>query len=314
MALVNNSDGRHGGGCSTGDEYVLFTIPFSHYNEHARWAMHSCEACEEGADASFGSFTERAYLVGIHAMSALSPIPELRARARAKNLTETPLLARVKRSSLGWWNTSEDLEVVAINSWEVASKAANIRRVEPVSDNLKELLDNVVGPAARTIVYSHLLKDDAGDAAMCVFCLAPEISWWQRLLFSIKPFREQVRQRIHKGLVRSDAYVEKKRIQLDEALKELERMVDTQTHTFGIAEDGKPTPALIALASVTAPLVCPPEFSIPFYGRNVFDLQGLPPLMREDVLRYRETRIGQVCMETYRKHRLDYATPCTGKL
>lgn len=255
---------------------VLYTIPFSHYCEAARWAL--TLAGEE--------FTEAPYLPGVHIF--FSPIARFREKGHAPadytgDKATTPLLV------------SNSGEVLAYDSWQCLmryGKGCPTARV-------KELLDVVVGPSTRTIVYSHLLVGAAGDEALLKMCASPEVPWWQRLLFQKAPFRQKVKEKMHEGMVKSPEHVDACRAALWEALSELEPLLDEEPFA-----GPEPSVAGIALATLLAPVLMPPQYCVAFYKAELLPLSEAPAELQEEVRTWRKTRAGSWALEYFARHRL----------
>eukprot|EP01062_Namystynia_karyoxenos_P000500 TRINITY_DN10175_c0_g1_i1.p2 TRINITY_DN10175_c0_g1~~TRINITY_DN10175_c0_g1_i1.p2 ORF type:complete len:290 (+),score=67.75 TRINITY_DN10175_c0_g1_i1:85-954(+) len=269
--------------CPFGDgPDVLYTIPFSHFCEAARWAMQ--------ANNSF--FVERRYLPGLHAMA--SPIPRLRRGCCGCGGSEvysrgpagsTPLLVAANG------------RILANDSWAILEMHAG-----PVPERTKELLDKIVGPVARLWVYSYLLRDDY-DEHWCKFvstgCEAV-VPAWQRCLFSLRGFRRTVAGKMWAFMVRSDAHVAEQTRRLREVLPELEALLPSLD-----AAPGTPLSApAIALAALFAPLVCPPEYDLAWAGNPVFPYEELPGDLRQGVAGWRATAVGQWVLRTYAARRM----------
>lgn len=252
---------------------MLYTIPMSHYCEAARWALELA-----GID-----FVEAAYLPGLHA--AFSPIVDLRKGSKAPpgltgSESSVPLLVSV------------DKEIIAHDSWECMSRLGDAPPLRA-----KELLDTIIGPCARTIAYSHLLADE-GDAAFLKACTPAKVPWMQRWAMASSPFRWKVKAALREGLVRSQGHVEDCRTRLRTALTEFEAFLYMPPYA-----DAGPTVAAVALASLMAPLVLPPNYAVTFYEGPMLEMEDLPPAMREEVAAWRNTPVGAWTLEYYKAHR-----------
>mmetsp|Transcript_54408 Transcript_54408/g.151569 ORF Transcript_54408/g.151569 Transcript_54408/m.151569 type:complete len:273 (+) Transcript_54408:56-874(+) len=262
--------------CASADgKAVLYVIPFSHYCDLARWALTLAGV----------PFEERPYLPGVHML--FSPISKIRKRSghpisgSSARLDSLPMLV------------SSDGNVVGDDSWQC------LERLGQVPPRLKELLETVIGPCTRTIVYSYLLTS-IGEDAFLTLMQAGGTPWWQRALMRLAGFRNIVRGKMVDTMVKNPDHVNDCRDKLRAAVVELETMLNTEV--FHI--DGKPTASAIAVASLLAPACFPPEYCQAFYGKWPLPFEDLPAPLREEVTQWRNTQAGKWVLEFYAKHGL----------
>mmetsp|Transcript_24099 Transcript_24099/g.55654 ORF Transcript_24099/g.55654 Transcript_24099/m.55654 type:complete len:260 (+) Transcript_24099:79-858(+) len=252
-----------GGGSS---QPVLYTIPFSHFCEAGRWAL---------AEAKIG-FTESGYYPGLHMM--LGPM----GRLRGDGSNGVPLLV------------GSDGSILANDSWECLEKW------EPVDERLKQILNEVVGPHVRAIVYSYYLPNEGKPLAP--LASAENMPFAQRKLFGLDGFRGTVSKKMYKLFVKSDEYIAKCEEELSTAAQELEGFIAKPGFTE--RADGRPTANAIATASLFALLVSPPNFAAGFFGAGDFPLtyETAPPEFQEEVTRWRATKLGRWTTDFYAKY------------
>mmetsp|Transcript_32617 Transcript_32617/g.59611 ORF Transcript_32617/g.59611 Transcript_32617/m.59611 type:complete len:266 (+) Transcript_32617:75-872(+) len=253
-----------GGGSS---QPVLYTIPFSHFCEAGRWAL---------AEAKI-DFTESGYYPGLHMM--MGPM----GRIRGDGSAVVPLLV------------DTDGSVLANDSWECLAKW------EPVDERLKQILNEVVGPHVRSIVYSYYLPDDG--AALAPLASVANMPFLQRTIFGLDGFRGVASKKMYKSMVKSDEYIAKCKQELAVAVQELEGSMIFRSG-FTERADGRPTANAIAVASLFAPMVSPPNLGAGFFGEGGFPLtyETAPPGFQEEVKRWRATKLGTWTTDVYAKY------------
>lgn len=255
-----------------GDKPMLYTLPMSHYCEAARWCL-----AAGGVD-----FVEAAYLPGVH--SHCSPIELLRRKGVPPDdftgsVHSTPLLVNA------------DKDVLAYDSWQCMEKLGILP-----TPRAKELLDTVIGPCARTIFYSYALASGS-EAIFARLWSSSQIPVMQKVLYST-PLRWSVQASLYSNIVESEEHVQQCRESLRAAIDDFEPFLYEPPFA------GKdPTVSGIALASLMAPVVLPPEYAISFYKETLFNLEGLPPAMQDEVETWRRTPVGAWTLEYYKVHR-----------
>jgi hypothetical protein len=173
---------------------------------------------------------------------------------------------------------------------------------------LKSLLNDVIGPCARSWVYSYFLAADAnGDRAtgrpITLMCSDAAISGTQRWLWS--KAGNKIASTMHGGMVMSDEHIEKCVADLDRGLVRLgELLADESALGPEMIADGVPNRNHLAIAAICYPLVFPPQSMVPFFGREVVTTADVPPPMAAQVERYRATPAGQMTLRLYAACRL----------
>lgn len=117
---------------------TLYTIPFSHYCELARWSLQEAKV----------SFVEQTYLPGIH--SFFGPMQRIRKRCGNSSSTGkgqgTPLYLAPDGSILD-------------DSWQILELAG----LGSMPDEMKWILEKEIGPQSRSIVYADLLPAEKDE-------------------------------------------------------------------------------------------------------------------------------------------------------
>jgi hypothetical protein len=280
---------------------LLYTIPFSHYCELARWSLQRANV----------PFVERPYLPGLHIL----PVSQARWEVGGGFASSTPLLVRESSSLFGFFGLGK--QMIGADSWSIAQfaeaqhAASTGRPVEevhavPVSilvvssdtllfallakvpETLRRLLDETLGPAARTWVYSYFLAENEQGQRGCgrelaALCEQEVLPSFQRLLWS--KARDQIAASMHASMVQDEKYVSDCVAKIDAAVAELDTLVDRLGPWDGAAT-AAPSITQLAIASVCYPLVFPPQSLSGLYPRNVLRTTDLPPTMQAAVMRY----------------------------
>mmetsp|Transcript_6806 Transcript_6806/g.22588 ORF Transcript_6806/g.22588 Transcript_6806/m.22588 type:complete len:269 (-) Transcript_6806:248-1054(-) len=258
----------------------LLTIPFSHYNDMARWAL----------ELNGESFREVPFLPGVHMF--FSPASRLRKEAGSKGAA-LPLLIR-RRGVFG-----REVTVEALDSWAILERWEG--GGAPLPPRVKELLNGEVGPAARAVVYSHLLGFESKgdfDPGFWYFC-RPPVPWWQRLIFGLKPFRLKVADKMRSSMVRNAEHVEQTRTCLRAALDELGALLPALPQ-----EGASPTRVVVAVAAILAPITMPAGLGESFYGASAqTPLEAMPESLRAEVEEWRKHPTVAWALEAYDTHR-----------
>eukprot|EP00037_Helgoeca_nana_P033755 m.419306 g.419306 ORF g.419306 m.419306 type:complete len:273 (-) comp31442_c0_seq1:206-1024(-) len=259
----------------------LYTIPFSHYCEAARWAL----------QVGGIPFKEWAYHPGGHFLA--SPVGRLRKNAGCKG-TGTPLMM------LGD-------QVVGNDSSECVAK---LGAVDP---ELLALVDKDIGVTGRAICYSHLLVPGEGYDTLDKMCFESQnLATWQGALFQAGPFRRVVYAKMSKAMVKSPEYIEKCRDRLAAALDTIATMLDQPEFALpgqAAAANAKPGPTAtgITVASLLYPVVFPPEIQRVIFGEGstVGSLEEMPQALQDEFKRWRATKAGTWCLQYYAAYRLE---------
>lgn len=260
----------------------LHTIPFSQYSEIARWSMQLA-----GED-----FEEKSYLP-THHLTSLTSSRRKRTRlgASSRRCDDSPCYVAPDGERLD-------------DCWQILE-----RFMGEVPADLVELLSCEVGPQVAALFQHFILAPEMADAWRSVGVAAP-VKWWQRRLWGIASSRIGAAMR---GCVAKDAaFVVSAQKSLDEALSKLERLLLQPGNPFTPQEDGRPSPAGLALASLLAPLVDVEDYTC---GRcNIVRMAGglgaFPQPFQKLVEECQSRPVGKFVLETY-KERMNFRTEST---
>ncbi|WP_437954571.1 glutathione S-transferase family protein [Sorangium sp. So ce119] len=262
--------------------FRLVTIPFSHYCEKARWAL----------DRAGVPYREDAYLPLAHALPALRAgghrsVPVLVSRAGA--ITDSTDIARYA-------------DAFVPSEHALFPGAPDALRAEV--EALEERFDRDLGPAARRVVYFHLLPDE--DAAFVVMgrsiharaAAGATLPWW----FGRGAFRAYfpVARAVIRRALRIDA------AGAERSLGKLRAVFDTVNERL---RDGRPflvgdrfTAADLTFAALAAPVLTPEHHPTPFPPPG-----ELPAGLRALAEALRDEPAGAFVLRLYRDHRQQQA-------
>lgn len=184
------------------------------------------------------------------------------------------------------------------------------RHLGVLDESLVTILDTDVGPRTRSIAYSHLLKPGEGQSTLDAACFAaPQVSWWQRAVWSVGFLRRKVYEMMHGGMVRNDEYIEKCRERLRSALIKIEPLLSEPDFALPTNGDSKeqvgPTVSGIAVASLMYPVIWPPEVEAAVYGDAPHPTyEDMPQAMRDEIEQWRATPVGRWTLAYYAAYRL----------
>ena len=280
---------------------VLYAIPFSHYCELGRWALQLAGI----------PFEERGRLPGAHLLS----VPQARWEAGGGRTSQTPLLVRETHAwttnLFGWFGAGKHL--VGTDSWAIADfaeatrAAREGRQPQAINADVRTLLNVSMGPSVRSWVYSYFLAaDESGSRSngrqLAALCENEEASpSFQRTLWGF--MKGPVTNMMWNGMVRDEAHIRSCKEQIDAGLAQLDALVDDMGPWDG---SSPPTITQVAVASLCAPLVGPPQAFAGICSRSILTPQDLPAAMQEELARYRATKTGQCVLRLYATARL----PC----
>ncbi|MCA9655131.1 MAG: glutathione S-transferase family protein [Myxococcales bacterium] len=255
---------------------LLVTIPFSHYNERARWALQR-----------FGvPFVERGYVPLFHFLGVIRHVGLRGGRSdRASTPLSTPVLVTDDGERL-----RDSGQIVRYVSDRFSSAATTL-----YPDELRGEIEEVerrahddIGPHTRRLVYHYLLshprlfaeiiRANVGRAQYTAFrVLQPLVTLGLRRALGIsEPRARRSLERI-RGVV----------AELDERLGERRYLVGERF-----------TAADLTVASLLAPVLVPES-----YGAKLPPLDALPSELRAVVEETRATRTGAQVMRVYAEER-----------
>ena len=214
------------------------------------------------------------------------------------------LLSPVKRLRLGTFpKTPQHMQnytplgvdakgkVVVNSSWDAVKLVGNI------DQSLEKLLNDVVGPHARSIVVDHISRrKEENDATALELFLKYPTSRFQRILIQISGFRKKVLSVLYHNMVKGDTYMSNCRKELEEAFVHIEEKI--KEDTTGQFDLDKPIPSasVIAIASLCYPVLVEDmrdtSLSFTFYHKE----------LQDEIMRWRSTGLGQWCLKVYKAY------------
>jgi hypothetical protein len=285
----------------------LVTIAFSHYCEIAAWALH------------FGKVPvqEHAYSPGQHVL----PVLNLRIGSKDKKYLSKSSRMKSAKEAKSEENNKEDLSNeerakkekrdtsaratavpvavqpngnVLLDSWDIATSVKGLNTIDP---KIKQILDEEIGPYSRQMVYSKLLLSHN----LPYFHKLCQIGhgWFFRLCWFLFLGNQTIK--LLKKMF--DPYnTDNCREKLLAGVAKIEKILDERSGPYlngqqvGLAD--------IALASLFAPLVSPPNYYEGKFSVVFNELLEKSDDIREETEYWRKTKVGQYVLEIYAKHRM----------
>ena len=254
----------------------LITIPFSHYNERARWGLELCRV----------PYREEAYLPGMHILP-VAWATKLGGRAdRVSSPLSTPLLV------------TSDGDVVQDSG--AILRFADARRADGTptlfssteAEELSERYHDELGPHARRIAYHHLFTapDAIRDAAYRSVGRAQATTFWL--------LRRVVRAAITRALNVTDEAAARSVDRVERLFEETSRRLADRPFLAGDAF----TAADLSFASLAAPVLLPSHEE--GFGNDGLPRQDSIPEAWSSLSRaLRATPAGAHAMRMFRDHR-----------
>lgn len=245
---------------------ILYTIPFSHYCDKARWALELAEV----------PFEERGYLPGLNRL----------ATARFGGST-VPLLAR------DGLVLKDSTDIVAYADRSARSDKGRLIPTDPAQRAdaiaLEERLDRRLGVASRAWIYSFLLDRPARIRELA----SQGVSRAQAL--ALGPLQGTLIKMIRKGLRIGPETRAWASARVDEDLAMIsERLSDGRSYLIG----DRLSVADLTLATLAAPALLPPE-----YPAALPSVDELPDEAAQQIKTWRATPAGAFALRIYREHR-----------
>lgn len=245
---------------------VLYTIPFSHYCEKARWALEYAGV----------PFEERGHAPAINRF----------ATARFGGTT-VPLFVR------GTTVLADSTDIVALADREASSSDRRLLPDEP--DALEDALaledrfDRRMGVASRAWAYTYFLP----EIDKLIPYATQGVPWIQATL--LRPMRGALAAIIRRGLRIGPSTREWARTRIQEDLDFVgERLADGRSYLVG----DKLSTADVTFAALAAPALFPEA-----YGGPLPPISELSVPMADEVKRFRDTPAGAFALRIYRQHR-----------
>ena len=279
---------------------IFLTISFSHYVEFARWSLQLMNK----------SFTEHGYAPVQHILPLLAtridyyksqnktnqPTPAL------SNDSETKQTEKKERPKTNNNKTSAPLLVLSDgsllqNSWEIATWAG---LEPPDNDDFKRTLAERVGPMSRQLFYSFVLKKSNENVTDSIFL---ENNHWLWKIMWYLGFKSMVLSMMRRSFKIDN------REAVNECREELKKVVEDIgrekiiTRSGSYIQGDKLTQSDIALASLLAPLLLPPEYALGKALKWFELLQTQDEDFRLEVAYWRGTAVGQYVLQLYKDKR-----------
>lgn len=285
----------------------LISIPFSHYVEYSRWTLqrHGIEFEEHGFAPGFHILPALATRVtaskGV-VVSSSSYTQPVRVRKNESVLAADaePLLAKKHAKEKQARTTAVPFLVlpdgeILPDSWSIAKYA------EPTSieEELFRLLDEVIGPLTRQLAYSYLLLSRNSSACDRVFTHKQGVLW--RIFYSLGGGTLLKKQMGKMFKPDNDAAREECREKLSSAFQQLDTFLRAKKGKYLCGDEV--TASDLALASLVAPIVLPPEYCLGEYTTYFNDARKADAMFAKEVEYWRNTTAGMYALDIYKCHR-----------
>ncbi|MEM6294627.1 MAG: glutathione S-transferase family protein [Myxococcota bacterium] len=253
---------------------LIVTIPFSHYNERARWAL-----LHHGQVAH-----ERRYLPMLHIMGVNRVTrPEDRKPDSTGGPSSTPVLVlddgRVVPTSteiLHWVDATHGTPETTLYP------EAHREAIEAFEQRIHDRL----GKDTRFLAYWFMLNDAAAFSTL----VRENVSWSQRASFAVGAPLAKAGMRKRFGL--TQARYEKIRARTEEEIAALGELLGEGTYFFG----DRFTAADLTCAALLSAAIAP----LPNYGAKLPRVEGGYGQMRDSLL---ETPVGRHAVRMFEQHR-----------
>lgn len=288
----------------------LVTIAFSHYSEFAAWALRLGKVPVQ----------EHAYSPGQHALPVLnlrignkdkkylSKSSRMKSAKEAKdednsiNDLSNEEQAKKEKRDTSARATAVPVAVqpngnVLLDSWDIATSVKGLNTIDP---KIKQILDEEIGPYSRQMVYSKLLLPHN----LPYFHKLCQIGhgWFFRLCWSLF-LGSQTAQLLRKMIdPNNKELTDTCREKLVAGVAKIEKALDERSGPY--LNGQKVGLADIALASLFAPLVSPPNYCEGKFSVVFNEILEKSVDMREETEYWRKTKVGQYVLEIYAKHRM----------
>eukprot|EP01040_Poterioochromonas_malhamensis_P006518 gene6518-7018_t len=290
------------------NKYQVITIQFSHFCELACWSLRLAKI----------PFREHGFAPGQHVLPALSvrvgrdkkylsnssrttSVKEEVSKSSCGQLSEEDL-KKAKRRDLSARATAVPFAVtpsgdVLLDSWSIAQHAFPNDTIDP---ELKDLLDNEIGPLARRAVYTHILKESNRNL-FNELCMNGR-GWFIRLLWTLFLGNMMVKTMMKMFNIKDTPTVQKCHDDLVRAVERLDHYIDERKgkfingDTIGLSD--------IAIASLFSPLIQHPNYCEGRYTKTFNELLKRDADIRRDSDYFRQTKSGQYVYEIYDHYRL----------
>lgn len=252
----------------------LLTIPFSHYNERARWALQ-----HHGVVAH-----ERRYLPMLHLAAVRRAVPPAqRNHDKTGSALSTPVLCRDdgtllvdSNSIVRWVDEAHGTEATTLYP------AAHRDEIEALEASLHDDL----GRDTRFLVYWFLLDDRDAFGAL----VKHNVARWQRAVFAVGA--PLARAGMRKRFRLTQARYEKARARLEATIADLDARLGGREYYYG----DRFTAADLTSASMLSILLSP----VPNFGAHLPTVGGPYGALREQLA---DTAVGRHTLRMFERHR-----------
>ncbi|MCR9159567.1 MAG: glutathione S-transferase family protein [Nannocystaceae bacterium] len=254
----------------------LLTIPFSHYNERARWAMQ-----HHGLAAH-----ERRYLPMLHFRPVRDAVPEAqRVADKTGSGLSTPVLVLDDGTVL--------TDSTRIVRWADETHGDETRTLYPAALReqivaFEQPLHDDIGRDTRFLAYWFLLDDGPAFAEL----VRHNVGLWQRAAFTLGSPLAKAGMRKRFGL--TQPRYEKVRARIEAAVAELSATLGDREYFFG----DRFTAADLTAATMLSPALLP----LPGYGARIPEIRGPYGELRDQLA---ATAVGRHARRMFERHRGD---------
>ncbi len=253
---------------------LLVTIPFSHYNERARWALQ-----HHGFSAHERRYLPMFHMYGVWRVTSASD----RRSDRASSGYSTPVLVCPDRTVL-----ADSGEIVRWADAQASTPETTLYP-EPHRQQIEAFeaeLHDTLGPDTRLLVYWFMLRNDAMFGAL----VRGNVAWWQRVGFWC--LRPLAKAGLRRRMDLSESSYRAARQRVSNYVAQLGERLDGGRYLFG----DRFTAADLTAATMFSPLLMP----LPGYGAAI---PTLSDELAELSQQMRTTPLGAHALRMYADHR-----------
>ena len=252
----------------------LLTIPFSHYNERARWAMAHHRVVAH----------ERRYLPMLHRAAVARVVPKAQRLAdRTGSGLSTPVLVLDDGTVIN--------DSTKIVRWVDATYGTPETTLYPAAGResivaLEERFHDDIGRDTRFLAYWFILRDGPAFAEL----VRHNVARWQRAVFALGA--PMAKAAMRRGFALTQPNYEKVRARLEAAVHALSATLGDRDYFVG----ERFTAADLTAAAMLSIMVLP----VPGYGARIPDLRGPYGEFRDQL---RATALGKHALRMFERHR-----------
>mmetsp|Transcript_57847 Transcript_57847/g.137659 ORF Transcript_57847/g.137659 Transcript_57847/m.137659 type:complete len:291 (+) Transcript_57847:97-969(+) len=259
----------------------LLTIPYSHYNEAARWALSKAKV----------DFEEHAFSPGEHILPLL--------KARVGGATKLVSASSTFGAETGKHYTAVPFAWLpdgsaGLDSWDIIT---NVAKFHAPPEDLKAFLDQVLGPVTRKYAYYNLMdpKFSAAWTGLCTHEKGPLSQALFHMAFNpiLKGFFTK-----ELGIGKEGAH-DAAVAEVFEAFAQADEFLKTRKGNYfgGDAPNGTD----IAFAALAAPVVMPSNYCGARFEKYFAAIRA-DPAVAQHTATLRATETGKFCLQMYGAH------------